>query len=86
MPENGGHAIHEPLVGSEIVAVLPLAGLSFQASTPAGLFNVESSHRWKHSATTTQVAGHRIKSFEPKPLEADLMSPQRWGLPRNTFN
>ena len=86
MPENGGHAIHEPLVGSEIVAVLPLAGLSFQASTPAGLFNVESSHRWKHSATTTQVAGHRIESFEPLTRDHASMSPRRLGLPRIIFN
>jgi hypothetical protein len=32
------------------------------------------------------VAGHRIKSFEPKPLEEALMSPPRLGPPSNTFN
>ena len=47
---------------------------------------MESGHRWKHSASTPQVAGHRIKSFEPKPLEEALMSPPRLGLRRSTFN
>ena len=32
-PENGGHAIHEPLVSPEIVAERPLAGLSFGHGT-----------------------------------------------------
>ena len=45
-----------------------------------------SGHRWRHSASTPQVAGHRIKSFEPKPLEEAPMSPPRLGLPSNTFN
>jgi hypothetical protein len=44
-------------------------------STTAGLFTVESSHRWKHSASTPQVAGHRIKSFEPLTLDQAPMSP-----------
>ena len=57
-----------------------------RACTTTGLFNVESGHRWKHSASTPQVAGHRIKSFEPKPLEAALMSPRRLSPPSNTFN
>ena len=47
---------------------------------------MESSHRWKHSASSPRVAGHRIKSFEPKPLEDALMSPPRLGPPSNTFN
>ena len=47
---------------------------------------MESSHRWKHSASTPHVAGHGIKSFEPKPLEEALMSPPRLGPPSNTFN
>ena len=47
---------------------------------------MESGHRWKHSASSPQVAGHRIKSFEPKPLEAAVMSPPRLGPPLNTFN
>ena len=57
-----------------------------QASTTTGLFTVESSHRWKHSASTPQVAGRRIKSSEPVTLGATLMSPQRLGLPRIIFN
>jgi hypothetical protein len=47
---------------------------------------VESNHRWKDSASTTRVAGHRIKSFEPTPLDSALMSPRRLGPPSNTFN
>ena len=47
---------------------------------------MESSHRWKRSASSPRVAGHRIKSFEPKPLEEAPMSPPRLGLPSNTFN
>ena len=47
---------------------------------------MESSHRWKHSASSPRVAGHRIKSFEPKPLEETLMSPRRLSPRSNTFN
>jgi hypothetical protein len=47
---------------------------------------VESSHRRKDSASTTRVAGHRIKSFEPTPLDSALMSPRRLGPRRSTFN
>ena len=47
---------------------------------------MESSHRWKHSASTPQVAGHRIKSFAPMPLGAALMSPQRLSPRRSTLN
>ena len=47
---------------------------------------MESSHRWNRSASTPQVAGHRIKSFEPLTLDSAPMSPQRLGLPRITFN
>ena len=47
---------------------------------------MESSHRWKHSATTPQVAGHRIKSFEPLTRDQALLSPPRLGLPSNTLN
>jgi hypothetical protein len=47
---------------------------------------MESSHRWKHSASTPHVAGHRIKSFEPMPLGAALMSPQRLSPRRSTLN
>ena len=38
------------------------------------------------SASTTQAAGHRIKSFEPTPLDSALMSPRRLGPRRSTFN
>ena len=47
---------------------------------------MESSHRWKRSATTTQVAGHRIKSFKPLTLDHASTSPQRLGLPQVIFN
>ena len=47
---------------------------------------MESSHRLKHSASSLQVAGHRIKSFEPLTLDQASMSPPRLGSPRNTFN
>ena len=47
---------------------------------------MESSHRWKRSASSPRVAGHRIKSFEPKPLEEALMSPRRLSPPHPTFN
>ena len=47
---------------------------------------MESSHRWKHSASTPQVAEHRIKSFEPLSRDHAPMSPRRLGLPQNTFN
>ena len=47
---------------------------------------MESNHRWKDSATTPRVAGHRIKSFEPLPLESAPMSPRRLGPRRSTFN
>ena len=32
------------------------------------------------------MAGHRIKSFEPLPLESAPMSPRRLGLRRSTLN
>jgi hypothetical protein len=44
---------------------------------------VESNHRWKDSATTPRVAGHRIKSFEPLPLDSTSMSPRRLGPRRS---
>ena len=47
---------------------------------------MESSHRWKHSASSPRVAGHRIKSFEPLTLDSAVMSPPRLGPPLNTFN
>ena len=47
---------------------------------------MESGHRWKHSASTPQVAGHRIKSFETLTLDHASMSPPRLGPPSNTFN
>jgi hypothetical protein len=47
---------------------------------------VESGHRWKHSASSPQVAEHRIKSFEPLSRDHAPMSPRRLGLPQNTFN
>ena len=47
---------------------------------------MESGHRWKHSASSPQVAGHRIKSFEPLTPDSAPMSPRRLGSPRNTFN
>jgi hypothetical protein len=37
------------------------------------------------SATTPRAAGHRIKSFEPMPLDLAPMSPRRLGPPRSTF-
>ena len=57
-----------------------------RASTATGLFNVESGHRWKHSASMPQVAGHRIKSFEPLTLDQASMSQARLGSLENTFN
>ena len=57
-----------------------------RASTTTGLFTVESSHRRKHSATTPQVTGHRIKSFEPLTLDSAVMSPRRLGPRRSTYN
>jgi hypothetical protein len=47
---------------------------------------VESNHRPNDSASTTRVAGHRIKSFEPLPLESAPMSPRRLSPSRSTFN
>ena len=47
---------------------------------------MESGHRFKYSASTPQVAGHCIKSFEPLTLDKAPMSPHRLGLPRITFN
>jgi hypothetical protein len=47
---------------------------------------VESNHRRKDSATTPRGAGHRIKSFEPLPLDSAPMSPRRLGPRRSTFN
>jgi len=46
---------------------------------------VESNHRRKDSATTTQATGHRIKSFEPLPLDSTPMSPRRLGCWAHTF-
>ncbi len=46
---------------------------------------MESNHRRKDSASTPQVAGHRIKSFEPLPLDSALMSPRRLGCWAHTF-
>jgi hypothetical protein len=57
-----------------------------RASIITGLFTVESNHRSKHSASTPQVAGHRINSFEPLPLDSAPMSPRRLSLRRSTFN
>ena len=57
-----------------------------RASIITGLFTVESGHRWKHSASTPQVAGHRIKSFETLTLDHASMSPPLLGPPSNTFN
>jgi hypothetical protein len=47
---------------------------------------MESSHRWKHSASTPHVAGHGIKSFEPLSLDSAPMSPRRLSPRRSTFN
>ena len=47
---------------------------------------MESNHRWKHSASSPQVTGHRIKSFEPLTLDQAPLSPPRLGPPSNTFN
>ena len=47
---------------------------------------MESNHRPNDSASTTRVAGHRIKSFEPLPLESAPMSPRRLSPSRSTFN
>jgi len=47
---------------------------------------VESGHRWKHSASTPQVAGHRIKSFAPLTLDHAPMSPSRLSPRRSTYN
>jgi hypothetical protein len=47
---------------------------------------VESGHRWKHSASTPQVAGHGIKSFEPLSLDSAPMSPPRLNSPQIIFN
>ena len=47
---------------------------------------MESSHRWKHSASSPQVAGHRIKSVEPLTRDSAPMGPPRLGPPSNTFN
>ena len=47
---------------------------------------MESSHRWKHIASTPQVAGHRIKSSEPLTRDSAAMSPARLGSRRSTFN
>ena len=47
---------------------------------------MESSHRWKHSASTPQVAGRRIKSSEPLTRDSAPMSPRRLSPRRSTFN
>ena len=47
---------------------------------------MESSHSATAGTATPQVAGHRIKSFEPTPLDSALMSPRRLGPRRSTFN
>jgi len=47
---------------------------------------VESSHSATAGAGTPQVAGHRIKPYEPMPFGAASMSPRRFGLRDSTFN
>ena len=47
---------------------------------------MESSHRWKHSASSPRVAGHRIKSFAPLTLDHAPMSPSRLSPRRSTYN